>query len=405
MYKPNLKISWPEVSQKGNIFYIRSGGLSTSTVSYWYRAGSRYAPANKQGLPHLVEHLLFQNNPLGSGAKNFFLREALGIESNAFTGFELCHFYHNQLPTVLKKSAKLLEKTVLKPHFSERVLRIEKKVVRHEMNERSESHRDQLWQLSQKALFNRSSLANTIFGTRATVASMTLRECVAFYHTYFREPFIFYCAGERIALTEGKKHPVPAALSNYSIQQQRIKPIPFHRKKIFGAQSSLAISFQTASAPELRKRAATAILRDVLTNLWSSRCNIELRIKKGLVYWVDGTMETFSDRGKLTISTSCKPEHASVVLQKINDQCSGVAKELISASELEKIKKIITFGVVSNMQNSYALTAWYAPEIILHTGLTMELYISLINDISRHEIRTIAAEFFKEANRSIVLIG
>lgn len=399
------KISWPHISHSGFKYFIESPYLATSTVSYWYRAGARFSPIKKQGLSHLVEHLLFQNHAAQHAITPLLHREELGIESNAFTGTELCHFYHNQLITTMRTSTILLKKTMESPYFSEQKLRDEKKAVLHEQIERSQSGYDMAWQLAQESLFHGMPLAHNIFGTPATIKSITLKDCRAFYNKNYSSPHIFFTSNIHKKILHRGNTPMKAVRHDpHRIPEPPMKPVPLVVKKTTANRATLLLSFRSPSARNIHKRVVVAMIRDILANFWSSRCNIELRAKKSLVYWVSGTMETYSDSGILSFHTSCAMDDVRRVSTLLLQQCDDLKKIIISAAELKKVIALLTYNTISQMQNSYALTTWYAPEIIFETGLTMEQYCGILQNTTPQDIQAVAQELFDVNNRTVTII-
>jgi zinc protease len=120
------------------VIVVKNSTIPFATVQMAFRAGAftQVAPAD-QGLPHLVEHMLFRQGD--EGGESTFDRETSKIEafSNGVTSEETVRYYLTFPAKHLEKGIELMSDLVRKPDFSRAALDAERRVVRGELERRA----------------------------------------------------------------------------------------------------------------------------------------------------------------------------------------------------------------------------------------------------------------------------
>src|SRR5437588_8717465 len=80
--------------------------MTSVSVGIWVGIGSRYEPAQINGICHFIEHLLFKGTKNKSAREISEAVEGIGGSLNAFTSEEMTCFHaragHDRLPQVLE---------------------------------------------------------------------------------------------------------------------------------------------------------------------------------------------------------------------------------------------------------------------------------------------------------------
>ena len=116
--------------------------VETLAVGLYAATGSRNEPARLNGIAHLFEHMVFKGAGGRSGRELSEAAEDVGGDLNASTDRELTAFYASLLAADLALGVELVADLVRRPHFEEKHLATEKKVVLQELAEARDTPSD-----------------------------------------------------------------------------------------------------------------------------------------------------------------------------------------------------------------------------------------------------------------------
>jgi zinc protease len=158
------------------------------TVSYG--SGSSEDPAGKEGLAHLVEHLLFRTAPRGSqGAPIWDQLTAAGWRFNASTDWDSTDYYVIGKPSELSDALRLEASRMREPiaNVDEKAFGVERDVVLAEYRERFETNRvgAQLQWLLEGAFVDHP-YGRPVGGTPESLRSITLADAQAWTKERYR---------------------------------------------------------------------------------------------------------------------------------------------------------------------------------------------------------------------------
>src|SRR5690348_17162223 len=148
--------------------------VETIAVGLYAATGSRHEPKQFNGLAHLFEHMVFKGAGGRSAREISDLVESVGGDLNASTDRELTAFYASLLAPDLALGVRLLADMVRRPHFEERHLELEKKVVLQELAEALDTPSDVVFEQLQDAAFPGQALGRSVLGTEQTIRSISV---------------------------------------------------------------------------------------------------------------------------------------------------------------------------------------------------------------------------------------
>ncbi len=152
----------------------------------WFRVGSRHERAQKTGIAHLFEHLMFKetkNTPEGQFDR---ILEGIGGRNNAATWLDWTYYYEDvpagHLETVVRLEADRMENMLL----SERQLEAEREVVINERRQRVDNDPGgKLSELLWNEAFKVHTYGHPTIGWMEDIERLSLEDCLAFYRTYY----------------------------------------------------------------------------------------------------------------------------------------------------------------------------------------------------------------------------
>ena len=148
------------------------------SIGVWLTRGSRHESADKSGIAHFVEHMLFKGTATRSAEDIAQAIDSIGGQLDAFTAKEYASYYIKVLDEHLPLAMDILADIVRNPAFSAEDIEREKKVVVEEIKMVEDTPDDLVHELFTQGFWENHPLGRPILGTRETVESFT-RTCCA----------------------------------------------------------------------------------------------------------------------------------------------------------------------------------------------------------------------------------
>src|SRR5438128_5440304 len=113
----------------------RMQDVRSFALGFFVRAGSSDEPADRQGISHFLEHVLFKRTDRRSTVQIARAIDRLGGDVDAFTTKEYTGFYAHTLDTRFGEALDLLGDIVLSPAFEAVDIEVEPGVILEEIGE------------------------------------------------------------------------------------------------------------------------------------------------------------------------------------------------------------------------------------------------------------------------------
>src|SRR5262245_41357850 len=149
------------------------------SIGVWLTRGSRHESADRSGIAHFVEHMLFKGTDRRSAEDIAQAIDSIGGQLDAFTAKEYASYYIKVLDEHLPLALDVLSDIVLNPAFSVEDIEREKKVVVEEIKMVEDTPDDLVHEIFTQGFWEDHPLGRPILGTRETVESLnqgSLRE-------------------------------------------------------------------------------------------------------------------------------------------------------------------------------------------------------------------------------------
>lgn len=338
-----------------------------STVSYCgvvIDAGTRDENSDESGFAHLAEHLLFKGTYRHSAAYILNRIDSVGGEINAYTTKEETFYYCNSLNDDLPRAIKLLGELVYSPSFPECEIEKEIGVILDEIASYEDNPSELIFDEFESKLYNNHPLGRNILGEADSLKRANRSQIVEFHQRCYQPSnMVFFCMGniewkKLLKLVESSLNPAHAPNSLKRSAQRGAPTMPntfTQRSERNGAQSHILIGGGGYSLYH-PNRLAIVLLNNILGGPgMNSRLNIGLREKKGLVYSVESSVNSFVDAGYLSIYMGCDNHDIDRCLSIVEKEYKKLVTKPLSSIELDRAKKQL-FGQISiqadNRENS-----------------------------------------------------
>ena len=153
-------------------------------------------------------------------------------------------------------------------------------------------------------------------------------------------------------------------------------------------------------------RATGAVLNTVLGNGYSSRLNLEIRVKRGLSYGAGSQIEARRENGLFSASVQTKNESAAEVVQLLNGEIDRIMQTPVPADELAARKATLIGGFSRSVETTAGLAG--AIRGLVATGRSpaeLKTQIATLEAVSAEDVQRYAAANLGAAGRRIAVAG
>lgn len=385
----------------------------TVTVLVLVEAGSKYETKDISGISHFLEHMCFKgttNRPNMSDISREL--DTLGTQYNAFTSQELTGYHAKGRASRLPQIFDVVSDLYLNPTLPKEEIEKEKGVICDEINMYEDTPMRHVQNVFMELLYGDQPAGWNIAGTKDIVRSFTREQFVA-YRTknYVPQATTVVIAGgidqaKAIAMVKARFATVPSLPKTKKVKvidTQAAPQVKIVNKKT--DQTHLVLGVRTFDFYS-KKNAAMGVLAGVLGAGMSSRLFVKVRNQMGVGYYVRALHDQYTDHGVLQVSAGVTSSRLEEVVQAIMGELKRLTTELVTDTELAKVKEILISGLSMDLESSDAVANYFGEQEILHREvLTPKEVEKRIKAVTAKEIRDLAQKYFVTKNLNLALIG
>jgi predicted Zn-dependent peptidase len=380
------------------------------SIGVWLTRGSRHESADKSGIAHFVEHMLFKGTATRSAEDIAQAIDSIGGQLDAFTAKEYASYYIKVLDEHLPLAMDILTDIVRNPAFSVEDIEREKKVVVEEIKMVEDTPDDLVHELFTQGFWENHPLGRPILGTRETVESFSaevLREY--FQQAYTARNLIVSAVGnvehERVReLVEKGFGSLPANGSVLGEDAPQVVPKVLIRNKEL-EQSHLCVGV-SAYPQNHDDRYASYLLNTLLGGSMSSRLFQNVREKRGLAYAVFSGLSAYRDAGSFTVYAGCSNDAVGQVIDLVVEELRGVKQTVVPAAELQRSKDHLKGSLMLSLENTASRMSHLArQEIYFDRQFGLDETLQGIEHVTAADVQRVAADLFRNGSMSATVLG
>jgi predicted Zn-dependent peptidase len=305
--------------------------LETAALGVWVDVGTRYEPAEVNGVAHLLEHMAFKGTRRRTARGIAEEIERVGGSLNAYTSREHTAYYARVLGSDVELAADIIADILQHSTFDAIELEKERHVVLQEIGQVKDTPDDLVFDLLQEASWPDQPMGRAILGPEAIVAAMP-REALIDYMARHYGPsrLVFSAAGkvehERMVelatrlfadlpATSGEPAPAARYMGGRIVDRRpdleqvhlclAVEGVPYHDPDHFALQ----------------------VLSTALGGGMSSRLFQEAREERGLCYSIMSFASAYADTGHLGVYAGTGPEDLAELMQVVADETRALIED------------------------------------------------------------------------------
>lgn len=373
--------------------------------AYVFDAGSRDDPADKQGLAHFIEHMIFKGTKRRKTFHVLNYLESVGGELNAYTTKEKTCIYASLASEHAERAVDLLTDIAFNATFPEKEISKERQVISEEIDIYRDAPDEAIFEDFDLQLFPEHALGAPILGFKDSIGKITRQDLEAYINTrYTQGKVMFAIAGninEKQVQRLINKHIAPLELPSADLIRKAPPLI---------APTISEVEIPTHQAHELLGGYAQPMRHEqyhaflLLINLlggpaMNSRLNLNIRERHGLTYAISSFYVPYLDSGLWGIYFGCEQNNLPRVRRLVEKEMKRLADKPLGSMQLHQIKKqLIGQLVLANENPLNQLLA--VSKDLLDFGKVYDFQTQLgkLEQVSAAEIQGLAQATFNPDN-------
>lgn len=386
----------------------RMDHVESATLGVWLDSGTRYEAPARNGIAHMLEHMLFKGTKTRSARALAEEIEAVGGSMNAYTGRETTAFH----ASVLKEDVGLavdLVADILQNSLLEAVeLTREKTVVLQELGQARDTPDDVIFDHLQEIAFPSQALGRPVLGTEETVTAMTRDDLVDHLAKYYGTERMILAASGRVdhdALVKLAEKSFSAAASGAAMGKPEAARYAGGEMRDGREleQSHITLAFDGLSYrdPDFY---ALAVFSTLFGGGMSSRLFQTVREERGLVYSIYSFSSSYSDGGLFGIYAGTGADEVAQVVPLVCDEFARVGQDVTEA-EVSRARNQLRAATLMGLESTSNRCEQLARQMMIWgRPLSTEEIVARIDGVDRDAVRRVVGRLLK-SQPSVAALG
>jgi predicted Zn-dependent peptidase len=378
-------------------------------VGVWVDTGSRHEPADRGGISHFIEHLVFKGTESRSAEDIARAVDSVGGQMDAFTTKEHTCFYVTVLDEHLPLAADLLADILLHPRFDAGDIEREKGVVLQEFGMVEDTPDDVIHDLFAERIWPQHPLGRPILGDRKIVQGFERGTLLEYFRTE-------YCP-ERITIAAAghvRHEQLVDLLGNRFLDFRQF------RMPRAADPPDLATSLDLIERPleqvhfvlggrgleqDSPQRYALFLLNTIFGGSMSSRLFQRVREREGLVYSIHSGNAAFRDGGHFYVYAGTEPAHFRRVVELTLQEFRSLRESGVTADELRRAKDHLKGSLMLSLESTGSrMTRIAKQELYFQRPFTFDEILADIERVTVQELKALG-ERLLDGQLSLVALG
>jgi predicted Zn-dependent peptidase len=385
--------------------------IRSVSIGIWIKTGSRDEAAERNGLSHFIEHMVFKGTRNRSAEAIARQVDSIGGNLDAFTAKECVCFNVKVLDEHLPIALDVLSDLVLNPVFAVEDIVRERRVILEEIKMDEDNPDYLVHEIFTQNFWKDHPLGKPILGTKETVRGFEQPVVLDLYRQRFVPGNLIVAAAgnlnhERFVelVNQHFSSMTPGKNGLHSLPPKIVPKITLRNKK---SLEQVQICVGVPSHPIAHeKRFASYILNTLLGGGMSSRLFQNIRERQGLAYAIYSDLNPYRDTGCLSIYAGTSRESAAKVVQSIVSEFKKLKSEAVPEEELRRSKDQLKGSLMLSLESSTARMSNLArQDMYFDRFYGMDELIERIEAVTVEDLQEMANDFFRTESIAVTVLG
>ncbi len=396
---------------------IPTKGTEAVSVLVLARVGSRYEKQSLNGASHFIEHMFFKGTKKRPDNLSIArVLDGVGAEYNAFTAKDHTGYWIKVDKNKLEIALDVLSDIIFNSVFEKKSFEKERRVIMEEIKMYEDNSLMHVDDLFEQNIYRATSLGRKISGEIKNIKKIKREELLKFRNICYQTNNLEIILSGRV----NKKtiNLVKKYFSDHQTSPKR-KPEGFKKVKLqkLSLKQRINIVYRDVKQAQLiigfpaysyfhKSINALGILGIILGGNMSSRLFSEVRVKRGLAYYIKAGQDIYEDIGSFSIKSGLDKERIFEAISVISEELKRITLEGPSDDEIKRAKDYLSGQLKLSMEDSSFVATWYGHHDLLERKIiSPEQKLKLIEKVSKKEVWRVARDVFKFDKLYLSLIG
>jgi zinc protease len=401
---------------KLQVIYVPDHKAPVVTVQVFYHAGGKDEPADKRGIAHMFEHMMFKGSKHVRPEEHARFIDGVGGNENAFTNDDMTAYHNTIPPSALDFTLKLEAERMRNLLLIQKTIDSERQVVIEELRLRLENNPiakalDKLRHLA----FKVHPYAQEAIGKKEMLDTVTPADCQKFYDAYYQpNNALLIVAGDVDektvrSLVEKNFGSIPAGAEPPRPSQKLQEP-----PQTAGREALMAIPVQLPViiggyhiAPGNSEDIyPLQVLSSILSGGDSSRMNQRLVRKDHLAIAAGGVPFQLEDPGLFMIFAVFLPgSDAKKIRAELEEEVARVVTQPVDEKELAKAKNQLATQTAQERERVGDLATRIGMDwVVAHDPMRVFSADKKFDAVTAADVQRVAKKYLVPNNLSIVTL-
>ena len=378
-------------------------GSRSAAIGAWFAVGSRDEAAERSGVSHFLEHLLFKGTEDRSARDVAEAIDGVGGDINAFTAREHTAFYARVPATERQMAADVLFDVLRRPALRGTDVDAERQVINEELIAAFDTPDDVVHIVLYEHLFAGHELGREVLGDAATIDSMQPSDIDEFHQRWYGPANLVLAAAGNVdhdelaelaqehfgdlAMGERPAREAPAALTSKVVHTA----VPVE-------QLHVAVGWRSLGHDDPR-RYALSLANQILGGSPSSRLFQSIREEQGLAYTVFSQTSGYSDTGSATIYAATSAQRGNELLAALEAEMGKLVDGGVTAKELDLSRKGLEGSIVLGLEDSGSRMSRIATgEALRNRIVSIDDFLERLNAVTIDDVNGVIRDIYGGAS-------
>jgi len=385
--------------------------IRSASIGIWIKTGSRHEEAERNGISHFVEHMLFKGTTSRSAQDIARQMDSIGGNMDAFTAKECICFNVKVLDENLPVVMDILSDLVLNPIFASKDIVRERGVILEEIKMDEDSPDYLVHEIFTQNFWRDHPLGKPILGTKETVRKFEQQMLVDYYsHFFYPGNMIVAAAGSLnhehfVDLVKAKFSQLQPKQNGFKqvAPQTFAKVVTRNKKALEQVQICMGVPSPHISD---ERRYVAYVLNTLLGGGMSSRLFQNIRENQGLCYAIYSDLNAYRDTGCLSVCAGTSLEWAPKVVESVVGEFRSIKSDVVADEELHRAKAQLKGNLMLSLESSTARMSNLArQEMYFDRFFSLDEIIERIESVTAEQLREMANQLFQQDKIAVTVLG
>ena len=379
-------------------------------IGVWVKVGSRNEPAERAGVSHFIEHLLFKGTQHRTAEEIAQAIDTVGGTLDAFTSRENTCLYAKVLGQDLPLAMDLLSDLLLRPRLDPADIEKERRVVLEEIKMVEDDPDDLIHDLFAMQFWRDHPLGRPVLGFRQTLEALSRQDVVNHLRDYYQPDRVVVAAAGDLdhARVAELTRSAFAEWRGRSIVPNGSSPVSYHtvhHEERDSAQLHLVLGADGLPYGH-KDRYASYLMNAILGSSMSSRLFQEIREKRGLAYSIYSYQASYQDSGLLAVYAGTSTEVYPQVVDLIRAEFARLRQGPVDLEEFRRAKAQLKGNLLLGLEStSSRMTRLAKAEVYFGRYFDLDEIIQGIDGVSPQTFAELNQFLFEPDRYALTTIG